>query len=134
MEQPTKTGLSQQKYDSVTLPFRRGDIVDAKGTKLAVSEKVYNLVIDSYVMLSRETYLEPTMEALSANFPDLDMTAVRQYVISHPDSSWYVPLRRLTYDQISGFRRQHWRTARSRASGSRKNTRESILTVPWRRT
>ena len=95
--------LSQQKYDSVTLPFRRGDIVDAKGTKLAVSEKVYNLVIDSYVMLSRETYLEPTMEALSANFPDLDMTAVRQYVISHPDSSWYVPLRRLTYDQISGF-------------------------------
>ena len=95
--------LSQQKYDSVTLPFRRGDIVDTKGTKLAVSEKVYNLVIDSYVMLSRETYLEPTMEALSANFPDLDMTAVRQYVISHPDSSWYVPLRRLTYDQISGF-------------------------------
>lgn len=98
-----KQVLSQQKYDSVTLPFRRGDIVDAKGTKLAVSEKVYNLVIDSYVMLSRETYLEPTMEALSANFPDLDMTAVRQYVISHPDSSWYVPLRRLTYDQISGF-------------------------------
>lgn len=98
-----KQVLSQQKYDSVTLPFRRGDIVDTKGTKLAVSEKVYNLVIDSYVMLSRETYLEPTMEALSANFPDLDMTAVRQYVISHPDSSWYVPLRRLTYDQISGF-------------------------------
>ena len=98
-----KQVLSQQKYDSVTLPFRRGDIVDTKGTKLAVSEKVYNLVIDSYVMLSRETYLEPTMEALSANFPDLDMAAVRQYVISHPDSSWYVPLRRLTYDQISGF-------------------------------
>ena len=103
-----KQVLSQQKYDSVTLPFRRGDIVDTKGTKLAVSEKVYNLVIDSYVMLSRETYLEPTMEALSANFPDLDMTAV--------------------------FRRQHWRTARSRASGSRKNTRESIPMVPWRRT
>ena len=81
-----KQVLSQQKYDSVTLPFRRGDIVDTKGTKLAVSEKVYNLVIDSYVMLSRETYLEPTMEALSANFPDLDMTAVRQYVISHTDS------------------------------------------------
>ena len=125
-----KQVLSQQKYDSVTLPFRRGDIVDTKGTKLAVSEKVYNLVIDSYVMLSRETYLEPTMEALSANFPDLDMTAVRQYVISHPDSSWYVPLRRLTYDRSAVFRRQHWRTARSRASGSRKNTRESIPMVP----
>ena len=42
-----KQVLSQQKYDSVTLPFRRGDIVDTQGTKLAVSEKVYNLVIDS---------------------------------------------------------------------------------------
>ena len=31
-----KQVLSQQKYDSITLPFRRGDIVDAKGTKLAV--------------------------------------------------------------------------------------------------
>ncbi len=64
-----KQVLSQQKYDSITLPFRRGDIVDAKGTKLAVSEKVYNLVIDSRVMLDREDYLEPTMEALAANFP-----------------------------------------------------------------
>lgn len=98
-----KQVLSQQKYDSITLPFRRGDIVDAKGTKLAVSEKVYNLVIDARVMLDREDYLEPTMEALGANFPDLDMTAVRQYVTSHPESSWYVPLRRMTYDQISGF-------------------------------
>ena len=98
-----KQVLSQQKYDSITLPFRRGDIVDAKGTKLAVSEKVYNLVIDARVMLDREDYLEPTMEALAANFPDLDMTAVRQYVTSHPESSWYVPLRRMTYDQISGF-------------------------------
>ena len=66
-----KQVLSQQKYDSITLPFRRGDIVDAKGTKLAVSEKVYNLVIDARVMLDREDYLEPTMEALGANFPDL---------------------------------------------------------------
>lgn len=65
-----KQVLSQQKYDSITLPFRRGDIVDAKGTKLAVSEKVYNLVIDARVMLDREDYLEPTMEALGANFPE----------------------------------------------------------------
>ncbi len=98
-----KQVLSQQKYDSVTLPFRRGDIVDAKGTKLAVSEKVYNLVIDAKVMLDRDDYLEPTMEALAANFPELDMTAVREYVTTHPESSWYVPLKRMTYDQISGF-------------------------------
>jgi len=98
-----KQVLSQQRYDSVTLPFRRGDIVDAKGTRLAVSEKVYNLVIDANVMLDKEEYLEPTMQALGTHFEELNMTEIRQYVASHPNSSWYVPLRRLTYDKIAGF-------------------------------
>lgn len=100
----TKQVLSQQRYDSTTLPFRRGDIVDAKGTKLASSEKVYNLVIDSYVMQYKEEYLEPTLEALQTNFPQLDMAAVREYITTHPNSSWYVPLRKLTFDEISGFK------------------------------
>lgn len=98
--------LIQQHYTSVTIPFRRGDIVDAKGTKIATSEKVYNLVIDAKVMnteLSGKTpYLEPTLTALGQNF-DLDMSAIRQYVASHRNSSWYVPLKRLSYDEISGF-------------------------------
>lgn len=98
-----KQVLSQQRYDSSTLPFRRGDIVDAKGTKLASSEKVYNLVIDSYVMLDKEAYLEPTLQALGKYFPDLNMTEIREYIVSHPESSWYVPLRRLSFEEISGF-------------------------------
>ena len=101
-----KQVLAQQQYDSITLPYRRGDIVDAKGTKLATSEKVYNLVIDAKVMnteLNGKTpYLEPTLEALGQNF-DLDMTAIREYVATHKEASWYVPLKRLTYDEISGF-------------------------------
>ena len=101
-----KQVLSQQRYDSTTIPYRRGDIVDVKGTKLATSEKVYNLVIDAAVMLydekKEQRYLEPTLEALGRNF-DLDIARIRQYVLDHPKSSWYVPLRRLTYDQISAF-------------------------------
>ena len=31
-------------YDSRTLPYRRGDIVDRNGTYLATSEMVYNLI------------------------------------------------------------------------------------------
>lgn len=31
--------LSQQEYDSRTIPFRRGDILDRNGTYLATSEK-----------------------------------------------------------------------------------------------
>ncbi len=98
-----KQVYSQQRYDSTTLPARRGAIVDAKGTKLAVSEKVYNLVIDAKVMLDKEDYLEPTLQALSTCFPELDMTAIREYVISHPESSWYVPLKQLSYDRKSAF-------------------------------
>ena len=49
-----KEVFSQQSYDSITIPFRRGDIVDAKGTKLATTEKVYNLIIDAKVMLDKE--------------------------------------------------------------------------------
>ena len=99
----TKQILSQQQYDSVTLPFRRGDIVDANGSKLAVSEKVYNLVIDAKVINHNEKYFEPTMKALADNFA-LDMNAVREYVKNNPSSSYYVPLKQLTYDQISGFK------------------------------
>uniref|UniRef100_UPI0040574554 peptidoglycan D,D-transpeptidase FtsI family protein n=1 Tax=Acetatifactor sp. TaxID=1872090 RepID=UPI0040574554 len=99
----SKQVLSQQRYDSTTIPFRRGDIVDAKGTKLAVSEKVYNLVVDANVMLDKEVYLEPTLQALGNCFPELDMTAVREYVVTHPNSSWYVPLRRLSYEEIADF-------------------------------
>lgn len=101
--------LMQQRYDSTTIPYRRGDIVDSKGTTLATSEKVYNLVIDAKVMntvLSGKTpYLEPTLEALGQYF-DLDMAAVREYVSKNKTSSWYVPQKgkRLTYEQIKDFK------------------------------
>ena len=39
-----KQVLSQQQYDSITLPFKRGDILDRNGTVLATSERVYNLI------------------------------------------------------------------------------------------
>ena len=97
-----KQVLAQQQYDSTTIPYRRGDIVDSQGTRLATSQKVYNLVIDAKVMLARKEYFEPTMQALGENF-DLDMSQIREYVNTHPTSSWYVPLRRLTYEQIFGF-------------------------------
>lgn len=103
-----KQVLAQQQYDSKTLPYRRGDIVDAKGTKLATSEKVYNLVIDAKVMnttLNGKTpYLEPTLEALGQCFPGLDMTKIREHVQTNKTSSWYVPLKQLTYEEISAFK------------------------------
>lgn len=100
-----KQVLSQQKYDSKTLPYRRGDILDARGTMLATSEKVYNLIIDAKVMTygEKRPYLEPTLSALGEHF-ELDIPALREYVTTHTNSSWYVPLKRLTYDQIKDFK------------------------------
>ena len=40
--------LSQQSYDSQTIPYRRGEIQDANGIILARSERVYNVVLDCY--------------------------------------------------------------------------------------
>lgn len=103
-----KQVLSQQQYSSTTIPYRRGDIVDARGTKLATSEKVYNLVVDANVMntqLSGKTpYLEPTLEALEQYF-DLNMAEIREHVATNTTSAWYVPAegRRLTHEEISGF-------------------------------
>lgn len=101
-----KQVLSQQSYTTTVIPYRRGNIVDAKGTRLAASEKVYNLIIDAKVMTTKvkdkEKYLEPTLAALGEHF-DLDMGQIREYVTTHKTSSWYVALRQLTYEQISGF-------------------------------
>ncbi|MBE5866394.1 MAG: penicillin-binding protein 2 [Lachnospiraceae bacterium] len=99
-----KQVLSQQISDSRTIPFRRGDIVDAKGTTLATSEKVYNLQIDAYIMQDRDDYLEPTLQALATHFPDLNISEIRQFVVTHPESRYYIALRQLTFDEISGFK------------------------------
>ena len=53
-EQYTKTVLDQQQYISRTIPFRRGDIVDSNGTKLATSERVYNVILDAKILLDNE--------------------------------------------------------------------------------
>ena len=95
-----KQVLSQRGYDSTTLPFKRGDILDARGTKLATSEKVYNLIIDAKNMLYLDgKYLEPTLEALNYYF-GLDVAEVREYVNTHKTSSWKVMKKQLTYDEI----------------------------------
>lgn len=97
-----KQVLSQQKYDSTTLPYKRGDILDAKGTPLAVSEKVYNLVLDTRLMLQDEEALEPTVNALVSQF-GLDETELRKYINDNPESAYKVLAKRLSYSEISDF-------------------------------
>lgn len=101
-DQYKKKVLSQLEYDSLTLPYRRGSIVDANGTTLAVSQKVYNLIVDSKIILTDDNYLEPTVEALAECF-GLDAGQMRTYILEHPTSSYYRVLKQLSYDEISAF-------------------------------
>lgn len=101
-EKYKKQVLSQQRYDSTTIPYRRGDIVDANGTKLAVSEKVYNVILDTDQMLASEDNVEPTIRALVSCF-GVDEGAVRKYVTDNPTSKYYILKKQLTHDEISGF-------------------------------
>lgn len=94
--------LSQQRYDSKTLPFRRGSILDANGTILATSEKVYNVVLDCKVMLADEKNEDPTLTALAECF-GLNQSELRQYVENNPNSQYYVLKRRIPYEEMSPF-------------------------------
>ena len=63
-EEYTQQVLSQKYYDSVTIPYKRGDIVDRNGNIFARSEKVCNVVLDCFAINSDSDFLEPTLEAL----------------------------------------------------------------------
>ncbi len=103
-----KQVLSQQAYSSVVIPYKRGDILDANGTVMATSDKVYNLIIDAKVMTNEgkdyEKYFETTMQALEEHF-ELDMAKIREHVRKNgATSSWYVALKRLPYETVKPFK------------------------------
>lgn len=102
-EKYEKIVLSQQGYDSQTIPYQRGDIVDAKGTVLATSIAVYNVILDCSVMTDDEKYIEPTINALVSCFPDLTSEQLHSYVKDSPDSRYIVLAKRLPYDTIQPF-------------------------------
>lgn len=101
-EKYTKIVLDQQQYDSRTIPFKRGDIVDRNGTKLATSERVYNVILDMKVMLSNEDYIEPTIDALKECF-QIEETVVRELMIKNPTGRYNIMKRGVDYNTARKF-------------------------------
>ena len=101
-EEYKKQVLSQQEYDSTTIPFKRGSIVDSNGTVLAISNKVYNVILDTKILMRDEANLEPTLSALRKCF-NIDTNEVRNYIAEHPNSSYYVMARRVDYEKMNAF-------------------------------
>lgn len=101
-EKYTKVVLDQQQYNNRTIPYKRGDIVDRNGTKIATSERVYNVVLDVKVMLSDEDYIEPTIQVLMDCF-EIDEEDVRKLMEDKPSSRYSVLKKGVDYDTAQKF-------------------------------
>lgn len=103
-EEYKKQVLSQQEYDSKTLPAKRGEIVDCNGTKIAVSQKVYNVVIDAKTLNGNDRqYLEPTLNVLYDTEIDFNYTRedLKSYIMSNPTSQYRIIAKKQKYEVIS---------------------------------
>lgn len=101
-EKYTKVVLDQQQYDSRVIPFRRGDIVDRNGTKLATSERVYNVILDVKAMLEKDEYQEPTIKVLKDCFGIAEKD-VEELVESSPESRYNILLKGVDYNTAKEF-------------------------------
>lgn len=98
----TKIVLDRQQYDSRTIPFKRGDIVDRNGTKIATSERVYNVILDVQYMLSDKAYIEPTIAVLLECF-GIEEAAVRQIIEEKPSSRYSILKKGVDYETAQAF-------------------------------
>ena len=98
-----KKVLSQQKYDSTVIPYQRGNITDCKGTILATSVDVYNVILDCKVLNSDSADIDPTIDALMTCFPQLNETDLRNLITDKPKSQYNVLAKKLSYEEIQAF-------------------------------
>ena len=98
----SKIVLDQQQYQSRTIPFKRGDIVDRNGTKLATSQRVYNVILDAKVMNSDEKYVDPTILVLADCF-GLDKSDVEDQVEENPNSRYLIMKKGVSYEKAQEF-------------------------------
>ena len=99
-----KRVLSQQAYDSVTIPAKRGDIVDRNNTKIAVSQKMYNVCIDSKTLNKEDgAYIESTITSLYSTPVEFSYTKdeLRSYIVGNPDSQYRVIAKKQSYETVS---------------------------------
>ncbi len=96
-----KIVLAQQSYDSIEIPYRRGDILDRNGTQLATSEKVYNLIMEPKNVLQSDKVKSATIKALHQYF-DITEEAVNE-ALKDDKSLYKKMLKKLSYEQVEPF-------------------------------
>ena len=97
-----KRVLSQQTYVSNAIAYKRGSILDRNGTVLAESIRVYNLIVDSVKMLSKEEYLEPTLAALKECF-GIEGEKITAILEEKPKSQYVVYQKGIAAEKVEQF-------------------------------
>ena len=106
-EKYTKIVLDQQQYNSRLIPFKRGDILDRNQTVIATSERVYNVILDVYVMLSKDDKhdyetIAQVKTAVEQCF-EIDGEAIDEAVTEKPNSRYVILKKKVTYAQAREF-------------------------------
>ena len=93
--------LSQQNYSSTEIPYKRGDIIDANGTVLATTKKVYNLILEPKNILKKDEYVSATSSALKKYFQITDDEI--NEALKDENSYYKVVRKKLDYDLVKKF-------------------------------
>ncbi len=105
-ESYTRIVLNQQQYNSRTIDFKRGDILDRNGTVLATSQLVYDVVLDTKTLLQDQENVEPTL-AFLRNQLEMDTEEVKAFISSSPSSQYRVIKKGITYQQAQDFQKEY---------------------------
>lgn len=110
--------LSQQRYDSLSIPYRRGDILDRNGTELATSKKVYNLIVEPKIILDEggktiKLSVEGSDEKKEITKKEITINALRTYfgltdeqiseALQDSESFYKVMAKKLSYETVEPF-------------------------------
>ena len=102
-----KIVLSQQDYDSTIIPFQRGNIVDARGTVLATSVDVYNVVLDCKVLNGNEEKfpgsVSATIDLVTECFEEIDAETIKTQLKDNASSQYYILAKKVSYEEMTEF-------------------------------
>ncbi len=102
-EEYEKIVLSQQQYDSSIIPYQRGDILDSKGTVLATSVDVYNVILDCKVLNANEEDIDTTVALVTEYFPSISAETIYNALENSPSSQYKVLLKQISYEEMAAF-------------------------------
>ena len=77
--------------------------MSSKGTVLATSVDVYNVILDSKVLHANEEKISSTIAYLTQCFPEITADQVNQEITDNPDREYTVLAKHVSYEEKAAF-------------------------------